>query len=76
MIFAARSRASCVLPFDVIVHGCTGKGNDQFRIEYGLRLNAPGIPVYAPENRGDRWLFCEDAFGRKKRGKDQAKRGV
>jgi argininosuccinate synthase len=35
-------------PFDVIVHGCTGKGNDQFRIEYGLRLNAPGIPVYAP----------------------------
>ncbi len=35
-------------PFDVIVHGCTGKGNDQFRIEYGLRLHAPGIPVYAP----------------------------
>src|SRR5579862_5185770 len=35
-------------PFDAIVHGCTGKGNDQFRIEYGLRLHAPGIPVYAP----------------------------
>lgn len=35
-------------PFDAIVHGCTGKGNDQFRIEYGLRLHAPGIPIYAP----------------------------
>lgn len=35
-------------PFDAIVHGCTGKGNDQFRIEYGLRRHAPGIPVYAP----------------------------
>ncbi len=35
-------------PFDALVHGCTGKGNDQFRIEYGLRLNAPGIPIYAP----------------------------
>src|SRR5579862_3314786 len=35
-------------PFDAIVHGCTGKGNDQFRIEYGLRIYAPGIPVYAP----------------------------
>lgn len=30
------------------VHGCTGKGNDQFRIEYGLRQYAPGLPVYAP----------------------------
>ena len=35
-------------PFDSVVHGCTGKGNDQFRIEYGLRQYAPGIPVYAP----------------------------
>lgn len=30
------------------VHGCTGKGNDQFRIEFGLRLHAPGIPIKAP----------------------------
>lgn len=30
------------------VHGCTGKGNDQFRIEYGLRQYAPGLKVYAP----------------------------
>lgn len=34
-------------PFDCIVHGCTGKGNDQFRIEYGLRLHAPDVPIRA-----------------------------
>ncbi|HVL38001.1 MAG TPA: argininosuccinate synthase [Fimbriimonadaceae bacterium] len=33
---------------DVFVHGCTGKGNDQFRIEYGLRLFAPEIAILAP----------------------------
>lgn len=32
----------------VFVHGCTGKGNDQFRIEFGLRLHAPGLPIKAP----------------------------
>jgi argininosuccinate synthase len=31
-----------------IVHGCTGKGNDQFRIEHGLRSIAPEIPILAP----------------------------
>ncbi|RMG26713.1 MAG: argininosuccinate synthase [Armatimonadetes bacterium] len=35
-------------PFDAVVHGCTGKGNDQFRIEYGLRLHLPGVPIRAP----------------------------
>lgn len=34
-------------PFDAIVHGCTGKGNDQFRIEFGLRLHAPNISIRA-----------------------------
>lgn len=33
---------------DAFVHGCTGKGNDQFRIEFGLRLFAPDIPILAP----------------------------
>lgn len=33
---------------DCFVHGCTGKGNDQFRIEFGLRLFAPHIPIVAP----------------------------
>ncbi len=33
---------------DAFVHGCTGKGNDQFRIEHGLRMFAPNVPILAP----------------------------
>jgi len=33
---------------DAFVHGCTGKGNDQFRLEHGIRMFAPGIPILAP----------------------------
>lgn len=38
---------------DVFVHGCTGKGNDQFRIEFGLRMFAPEIPILAPVREGN-----------------------
>lgn len=38
---------------DAFVHGCTGKGNDQFRIEFGLRLFAPEIPILAPVREGN-----------------------
>jgi len=38
---------------DAFVHGCTGKGNDQFRIEFGLRLFAPDIPILAPVREGN-----------------------
>lgn len=33
---------------EAFVHGCTGKGNDQFRIEFGLRLFGQGKPILAP----------------------------
>ena len=33
---------------EAFVHGCTGKGNDQFRIEHGLRMFAGDKPVLAP----------------------------
>lgn len=33
---------------DAFVHGCTGKGNDQFRIEYMLRTLMPHVPIIAP----------------------------
>jgi argininosuccinate synthase len=38
---------------DAFVHGCTGKGNDQFRIEFGLRLFAPEVPIVAPIREGN-----------------------
>lgn len=33
---------------DAFVHGCTGKGNDQFRIESMLRTLMPQVPIIAP----------------------------
>ncbi|MEZ0325023.1 MAG: argininosuccinate synthase [Fimbriimonas sp.] len=41
-------RAHEIGDVDAFVHGCTGKGNDQFRIEFGLRMYAPEIPILAP----------------------------
>ena len=29
-------------------HGCTGKGNDQFRIEFGIRAHMPEAVIHAP----------------------------
>lgn len=34
-------------------HGCTGKGNDQFRIEYGLRARMPQAEILAPVREGN-----------------------
>ncbi|MFC2072303.1 argininosuccinate synthase [Chloroflexota bacterium] len=31
-----------------IAHGCTGKGNDQVRIEVGINALAPGLKIIAP----------------------------
>lgn len=33
---------------DAIVHGCTGKGNDQVRFELAIRAFLPEIPIIAP----------------------------
>ncbi len=33
---------------DALVHGCTGKGNDQLRFDYAFKANYPGVRVIAP----------------------------
>ncbi len=33
---------------EAFCHGCTGKGNDQFRIEFGLRALKPDMKIIAP----------------------------
>jgi len=33
-------------------HGCTGKGNDQFRIEYVMRTLTPDLDIIAPMREG------------------------
>ncbi len=35
-------------------HGCTGKGNDQFRIEYVMRTLTPELEIIAPMREGRR----------------------
>jgi len=37
---------------DAYAHGCTGKGNDQFRLEYVMRTLTPDIPILAPMREG------------------------
>ena len=34
--------------YDAVAHGCTGKGNDQVRIEVGVRARAPHLTTLAP----------------------------
>jgi argininosuccinate synthase len=37
-----------------VAHGCTGKGNDQVRIDVGVRSQDPGLQIIAPA-RGADW---------------------
>ena len=45
---------------DAVAHGCTGKGNDQVRIELGVRALDPRIATWAPLR--DRPLSRPDAI--------------
>lgn len=36
------------LGVESFAHGCTGKGNDQFRIEFGIRIFIPNATIHAP----------------------------
>ncbi len=38
---------------DAIVHGCTGKGNDQVRFELAIKAFAPDMPIIAPWREWD-----------------------
>ena len=50
---------------DAVAHGCTGKGNDQVRIEIGVSALAPGVELIAPirewgMNREDEVLYARE----------------
>jgi len=53
------------LGVDAFVHGCTGKGNDQFRIEFGLRCFAPETPILAPIRERNLTRSWEIAYAEK-----------
>ena len=48
VIAAAVAEIAIELDADAVVHGCTGKGNDQLRFELSFRANYPGVEVIAP----------------------------
>jgi argininosuccinate synthase len=44
---------------DAVVHGCTGKGNDQLRFELAFKARYPGVTVIAPL-RDQTWTRDEE----------------
>jgi len=47
-------------------HGCTGKGNDQFRIEYGIRVLMPDATIHAPIREKNLTRTWEIEYAKKK----------
>jgi len=48
VIAQAAAELALELGAEAVVHGCTGKGNDQLRFELAFRANYPGVKVIAP----------------------------
>lgn len=47
-------------------HGCTGKGNDQFRIEFAIRALMPNAVIYAPVREKNLTRTWEIEYAQKK----------
>jgi argininosuccinate synthase len=48
VIAQATAEVALDLGADAVVHGCTGKGNDQLRFELAFKAHYPGVAVIAP----------------------------
>jgi argininosuccinate synthase len=48
VIAEAVAQLAVELGADAVVHGCTGKGNDQLRFELAFKAHYPGVKVIAP----------------------------
>jgi argininosuccinate synthase len=48
VIAQAAAELALELGAEAVVHGCTGKGNDQVRFEFAFKANYPGVRVIAP----------------------------
>lgn len=48
LIAAKAAEVAKKLGITSFAHGCTGKGNDQYRIEFGLRTMIPEAVIHAP----------------------------
>ena len=48
MVAQAVAEVALEVGAEAVVHGCTGKGNDQLRFELAFKANYPGVRVIAP----------------------------
>jgi argininosuccinate synthase len=48
VIAQAAAEVALELGAEAVVHGCTGKGNDQLRFELAFKAHYPGVKVIAP----------------------------
>ena len=53
VIAQAVAELAVELGAEAVVHGCTGKGNDQLRFELSFKATDPGLHVIAPAARPD-----------------------
>ncbi len=53
LIASRQARIALDRGADALVHGCTGKGNDQVRFELAYQALAPGLAVIAPWRQWD-----------------------
>jgi argininosuccinate synthase len=67
VIAEAVATVALELDADAVVHGCTGKGNDQLRFEIAFRANYPGVRVIAPL-RSRVWTRDEEIVYARERG--------
>lgn len=51
---------------NAFAHGCTGKGNDQFRIEFGIYALLPGSTIHAPIREKNLTRVWEIEYAQKK----------
>jgi argininosuccinate synthase len=58
---------------EAVAHGCTGKGNDQYRMEVAFRYYAPNLRIIAPVRELDLTRSVEEEMLRKQ-GIDPAKK--
>lgn len=53
------------LGIKAFAHGCTGKGNDQFRIEFGIRTLMPDAVIHAPIRENNMTRSWEIEYAKK-----------
>lgn len=66
LIAAKAAEVAQKLGITSFAHGCTGKGNDQYRIEFGIRTLIPNATIHAPIRERNMTRSWEIEYAKKK----------